>query len=381
MKAYQPADEITLVHSGADYFTRLVALLDGASDTIHFQAYIFQNDETGRLVGDALRRAAGRGVRVWMLLDEFGSKELDRPFIQSLEGAGVKFRFFTHFISLWKWRFGRTLHQKVVVVDARQALVGGINVADKYRGSPDEPPWLDFAVYIRGVVCTQLAQLCASIFRHRYWRITRRKTEPKHPLFGTGNPKGLLRFRLNDWLRRKTEVYQSYGHGISKSEKSLVLVASYFLPGLSVRRRLTAAVRRGVAVRILLTGPSDVALSRMAEQYLAWWLLRKGIRVFRWEQSVLHGKAILTDERWASLGSYNVNRLSRIRSLELNVDILDPGFIGHFSEYLDTLLTRHCTEVYPDTIPELASRWGRLKARWAYHFAVYLMRFLFPERR
>ena len=95
----------------------------------------------------------------------------------------------------------------------------------------------------------------------------------------------------------------------------------------------------------------------------------------------MHGKAILVDGKWASLGSFNINRLSRTRSLEMNVDVADPAFIRQFSDYLRDLLTLRCTEVTLNTIPAFSSRWGRIKARIAYHFAVYLMRFLFPERR
>ncbi|TNE66886.1 MAG: hypothetical protein EP344_02230 [Bacteroidetes bacterium] len=380
MKVYQPADSIALVHSGTDYFSRLVRMLDDARETIHLQVYIFDADETGQLIAAALLRAAQRGVRVWVMVDGFGSKDLPAPFSRQLQEAGVEFRNFQHLVSFWKWRFGRTLHHKVVVVDSEQALVGGINIANKYHGSPEDPAWLDFAVYIQGQVCQSLFELCTDIFRLYYWKTPKLKiTRP--PLLPEGPRTGMLRFRLNDWMRRKTEVYQSYVHAISGARESLVIVASYFLPGRSVRRRLNAAVRRGVDVRILLTGPSDVWLAGPAEQYLAYWMLRKGIRIFQWERSVMHGKCILADNQWASLGSYNINRLSRFRSLEMNVDIVDPVFIRQFGNYLEDLLLRQCHEVTSETLPAFSSIWGRWKARLSYHLAVYLMRILFPERR
>jgi len=280
MRTYLPADRIELVHSGEDFFSRLVHLLDGAMETVHLQTYIYEDDDTGRLVAAALKRAAARGVRVWVMVDGFGSKELPATFVQDLEAAGVFFRFFKHLVSVWRWRGGRTLHHKVAVADGRQALVGGINVADKYHGTATEPAWFDLAIAIEGSVCTHLAQLCEDIFLHQYWK-TRGKQMTRAPLLPDGDRKGLIRFRLNDWMRRKTEIYQSYSKGISSAQQSLVLIASYFLPGHSVRRRLRAAVRRGVEVRVLLTGPSDVRLSRLAEHYLAYWMRRRGIRVFR----------------------------------------------------------------------------------------------------
>ncbi len=380
MSTYQPADRIELVHSGEDYFSRLVRLLDEARETLHLQTYIFEGDDTGKMVAAALKRAAARGVEVWVMLDSFGSKDLPETFVRDLQDSGIVFRYFKHLVSVWKWRGGRTLHQKVTVVDGRRALLGGINIADKYRGSAGKPAWFDLAVYIEGAVCGQLQQLCGDIFRHQYWKIHGLKSI-RPPLIPEGARDGLIRFRLNDWMRRKTQIYQSYSKGISSARHSLVLIASYFLPGRGLRRRLRAAVRRGVKVRVLLTGPSDVPLSRMAEHYLAYWMIRRGIRVFQWEKSVMHGKAILVDDQWASLGSYNINRLSRIRSLELNADIVDPAFTAHFSRYLDDLLFRQCTELTLENMPEFTSRWERWKARIAYHFAVYLMRFLFPERR
>ncbi|MBK6931890.1 MAG: hypothetical protein IPH12_13910 [Saprospirales bacterium] len=380
MSVYQQAESIELVHSGADYFSRLAGLLDEARETVHLQTYIYKDDDTGRRVAAALRRAAARGVQVWVMVDGYGSNDLPAEFIRDLQQAGVAFRFFRNLASFWHWRFGRTLHHKVVVVDAAQALVGGINIADKYRGTAGETAWLDFAVYIRGQVCQQLFHLCADIFYQEYWK-KHRNARGQFALLPGGDRSGRIAFRLNDWMRRRTEIYQSYTKGISAARQSLVIVASYFLPGRSVRQRLNAAVRRGVEVRILLTGPSDIELSRVAEQYLAEWLLRRGMRVFQWNHSVMHGKGILTDGQWASLGSYNVNRLSRFRSLELNVDIADPRFVQQFDLYLDDLLLRQCVELTLENIPAFSSRWGRLKARVAYHFSVYLMRVLFPGRR
>lgn len=380
MNTYQPADAIIAVHSGEDYFARLVQLVDEARETVHVQTYIYVQDDTGRMVADALKRAAQRGVQVWVIADGYGSDKLPDAFVQDLLAAGVNFRFFEHIVSIWRWKGGRTLHHKVVVADRRRALVGGINIADKYRGNAETPAWLDFAVLIEGEVCQHLHDLCEDIYRHQYWK--NRSPKPDKPIFLPRTPfKNLVRFRLNDWLRRKTEVYQSYTRGISNARQSLVIVASYLLPGRMVRARLAAAVRRGVEVRILLTGPSDLQLSRWAEQYVAYWMIQNGIRVFHWEKSVMHGKTILVDGQWASIGSYNLNPLSRFRSLELNVDIADPTFVRHFGASIDDLMVHQCVEVTRENMPEFSSRRHRFKAQLAYYFSVYLMRFLFPGKR
>lgn len=380
MTHYQIADEITLVHSGSDYFDRLEALLDAACESIHLHVYIFAEDDTGRRIADALRRAAARGVTVYVLADAFGSRQLmSETFVRSLQESELHFRFFEHAISFWKWRFGRTLHHKIVVADARHALIGGINIADKYRGASEEAPWLDFAVYVRGDVCQYLFHLCRSIYRNQYFKKSDQPRETR--LLRPGDRHGLIRFRQNDWLRRKIEVYRSYRQVLTQTRSSLVLTASYFLPGVVFRAALARVAQRGASVKILLTGPTDVPLSQLAEQYLAHWLLRHGIRVFRWEHSVMHGKTFLSDGRWASVGSYNLNNLSRYRSLELNADILDPAFTAHFERYLDDLLSRQCTEINLENTPPFSGPLGYLKTWLAYHFSYYLMRVSFAGER
>ena len=89
MNAYQPADSIALVLSGEDYFTRLVHLLDQAQETVHLQTYIYVDDDTGRMIANALKRAAQRGVQVWVMADGYGSKELPGAFIQEIGRAHV----------------------------------------------------------------------------------------------------------------------------------------------------------------------------------------------------------------------------------------------------------------------------------------------------
>lgn len=380
MKAFQVADEITLVHSGPDYFGRLVRLIDEARETLHLQTYIFEADETGQMVAAALKRATARGVRTRVLVDGIGSNHLPWPFVQDLSSSGVEFRFFKHVVSLWKWSFGRTMHHKVAVADTNQALIGGINIADKYRGTADMPAWLDFAVYIRGNLCAHLFELCESVFNRQYWKRNYPKLSFKKKPQPPPRPEGLVRFRQNDWMRSRTEIFTSYRLALSKARQSMVIVASYFLPGYASRQRLAAKARRGLEIKILLTGPSDVYLSRLAEQHLTAWMVRKGIRVFRWTHSVMHGKALLVDEYFVSLGSYNINRLSQIRSMELNVDILDPAFVRHFSHYLHDLLEHQCEEITAETLEPL-NRWQRWKAFLAYHLVYFLMRLLFPQKR
>lgn len=94
----------------------------------------------------------------------------------------------------------------------------------------------------------------------------------------------------------------------------------------------------------------------------------------------MHGKAVIADNVWASVGSFNLNPLSRFRSLEMNVDIADPAFVRIFADHVERLLEEYCVEITAERLPELANRWTRLGARVAYYFAFFAMRLLFPAK-
>ena len=139
-KDFFSADEIRLVHSGTDYFDTLEEIINNAQHTLHFQTYIFEEDETGLRIANVLKSAAQKGVKVFVVLDGYGSKNLSNKFISDFENAGVNFRYFSPLFSFQNIYIGRRLHHKIIVADAKIALVGGINIADRYIGSPTELP-------------------------------------------------------------------------------------------------------------------------------------------------------------------------------------------------------------------------------------------------
>ena len=122
-----PLKRVVLVHSGDDYFSRLRNIIRHAKIEIHFQTYIFDNDSTGNEIVEALKEAASRNVKIYMLLDGYGSNSFSDKVVNELTLKGINFRFFSANI----FYIGRRLHHKIVVADGNIALIGGINIADK----------------------------------------------------------------------------------------------------------------------------------------------------------------------------------------------------------------------------------------------------------
>jgi cardiolipin synthase A/B len=372
MKNYLDAEDIELVYSGSNYFKVLDRIIEESKHVVHFQTYIFESDKTGRLVAASLIKAAKRGVTVYLIADAYGSFPFSKDLSTNLKESGVRFRLFSPFFSTESVFWGRRLHHKIVVADKRIALIGGINIADKYNAvSDDASTWLDYGLIIRGNICEYLDLLCEQVyFKKRRSGISSWENDMQisHPKKNTN----LLRFRRNDWIKRKNEIYQSYAESISRSERTITLVASYFLPDKRLRNLLKKTSARGVDIKIILAGKSDVGSAKMAQDYLYHFYLANNIKLFEWQKSILHGKAMVVDSNWATMGSYNLNFLSHYISIELNADIIDPKFIGKFESHLNTIIIENCSIIDLKRDAKNKSVFNRLKRWLAFNFFRFL---------
>lgn len=370
MKKYLQASHIELVHSGKHYFDMLETLIQNSKNTLHLQTYIFEYDETGIRILKALKEAAGRGVKVCVLLDGFGSFSFPSAQIAELHKAGIQFRFFSPFLSTENRFIGRRMHHKIAVADKFTGLITGINIGNKYN-SIKGPAWLDFGIITEGSINEYLHQYCEQF----YYRNTNKLVswENKLETEADKQPEGLVRYRRNDWLRRHNEIHRSYIEAITKAKVSITIVATYFLPGNNFRNILRNASRRGVEIKIILAGKSDLPSVQHAENYLFDFYLRNKIRIFEWKESVLHGKAMIVDSTWATLGSYNLNFLSHYFSSELNADVIDPAFVLNFEKELQDIIENHCTPINLHVHLKKRNPIRRL-ARWlSYNFFRLLM--------
>lgn len=361
-------DRIQLVHSGEDYFNRLIGIINKALVEIHLQTYILEEDNIGLEVCEALIAAAKRGVVVHVLVDGFGSLSLSDRFIKKLKEEGILFRFFSPWHSINNLYIGRRLHHKIVVVDSKKALAGGINISDKYRGMNKEIPWLDYALFIQdSEVCFHLHQLCRNI----YFRKNRMHLGMK--LSGKNNSNDSdLQILRNDWLRRKNEIHRAYLNAIRKSTHEIVIIGGYFFPGKKLIRELQKAAQRNVTIKIVLSGISDVPMIMRSSRYLYSYLLKYGIEIYEWDKSVLHGKVGLVDSTWATIGSFNLNNLSSFASIELNIGIKSNQFCQILKLHLDEVINS-CEKITPGSNILKTGTLSRMKDWLAY----YTVRFIF----
>ena len=157
---YKPGNLVQLVHSGSEYFDLLSHLIKTAKNEIHLQYYIFNDDQAGKLIADLLVKAAARKVQVYLLLDGFESRSLSNEFIESLAVPNLHLQFFEPLLRSKHFYIGRRLHHKIAVFDQRIAIIGGINIADRYLGSQSYPAWLDLAIRIEGPIVADIYDVC-----------------------------------------------------------------------------------------------------------------------------------------------------------------------------------------------------------------------------
>jgi cardiolipin synthase len=339
---YYLYNRLTLIRGGAEYFDALEQLISQARHYLYLQVYIFEADGTGNRIRKALEQAAQRGVYVHVLADGYASQALPVWFIQSLVKAGVFFRFFEPLYRSRYFYFGRRLHHKVTVADGHRALVGGINISDHYNDTVERSAWLDWAVLAEGEVARGLHNVCAARALSP-WRInpSRIPKPPQMPLPQRKLPVGI---RVNDWIRGKHEITRCYIKLIGEAKKDITIISSYFFPGQKIRKQLMRAARRGVRVRIVVAGYSDVFLAKQAERYMYRWMLKNRLEIYEYQRNVLHAKVAVCDNR-ATIGSYNLNVISERASVELNLEIDDKNFADEVRRRLDEIISQDCISV------------------------------------
>jgi len=342
---FYEAKYVELVHSGEDYFSRLEKIILEAKSEIHIQTYIFDYDTTGKKIIAALKIAASRNVKIHILIDGFGSLSFPTEISNELSKIGIEFRIFSPFFSANSLYIGRRLHHKIVVADAKKVLIGGINIADKYHGNPNESPWLDYAVEINDeTIAKSIQELCCDIYFKK--RIIRRKKIMSVFENEKANSISILQ---NDWLKRKNEIFKAYINKISKAEKEIVIVSSYFLPGKKLINTLKKAAQNNVTIKLILSGVSDVPMARRASCHLYSKLLRSNIELYEWKKSVLHGKTAVIDQNWTTIGSFNLNNLSSYASIEMNVAIDSEEFAKDYLTHLTEIIAQ-CERITPETL-------------------------------
>lgn len=321
-------NRLTLLPDGPGRLEALIALIDGAQESLRILYYIWADDASGRRVRDALLEAVARGVKVSMLVDGFGSSGASAAFFKPLVDGKARF---CRFVPRWGRRFLLRNHQKLALADGESAIVGGFNISDDYFGTIAAGAWRDLGLRVDGPSVHSLARYFDALFAwaempnasiRRLRRMLSQHSVTQgalHWLFG-----GPTR-RLSPWARSVKEDMMR--------AKCVDMIAAYFAPSPAMIRRIYGVARRGKA-RIVTAAKSDNRATIGAARFSYWRLLKRGVEIYEYQPTKLHTKLIVIDDV-VHIGSANFDMRSLYLNLEMMLRVDDPGFAAMMRGFVE----------------------------------------------
>lgn len=357
-------NRLTLLDTGRRRLDALLALIEGAQESLRILYYIYADDAAGRCVNEALAAAARRGVTVSLIVDGFGSGA-DAAFFHPIEEAGGT-------VCKFEPRLGRRYllrnHQKLALADAAtpdaRIIIGGFNIEDDYFGTPADQAWRDLGLLMEGPAAARMA----GYFDALHAWVLQPNGRIRHlnkALRGWSEGRGRLRWLIGGPTRRLSPWARTVRDDMRRARR-IDVIAGYFTPSPALLRRLDRAGRSGRAVRIVTAAKSDNNATIAAARFTYAGLLRKGVRLFEYQPTKLHTKLYAIDDA-VHIGSANFDMRSLFINLELMLRIEDRAFAAHVRAYIDGEVARS-EEITRELYHRRTGWWQRLK-----QFAAYLL--------
>lgn len=310
-------NDIELMAATDETIGRMIDDIGKAEHHVHLLFYIYADDDTGRRVGDALKEAARRGVTCRALVDAVGSAQMLKRLAPELREAGVEVYAALPVNPLRRQvaRIDLRNHRKLLVADGRVGYTGSQNIVDASYGHKDLA-WHDLMARITGPVVIELQ----AIFLQDWYFETGELLEDD-ALFPDPVLTGDVPIQtLPSGPNYPTENYQRMVvDTIHEAQQHIIITTPYFIPDEPFLQALEVAVLSGVKVELVVPRRSDQILVGAAARGYYEELLRAGIRVYLYEEGLLHAKTLCVDDRIAFFGTSNFDMRSFALDFEINL--------------------------------------------------------------
>lgn len=370
-------NRVTLLVDGPATYAAMFEAVRNARDHIHLETYVMEDDETGRKFADLLLRKQSEGVSVDLVYDGVGSFHTPAAFFQRLRDGGIRVVEFNPVNPLKahrRWGLTHRDHRKILVVDGRVAITGGVNISEVYRkgfsGSEGSGSggisWRDTDVRIEGPAVAEFQKLFLDTWhRQKGPELPREKPYPDLKEAGSD----LVQVIGNTPGQMNRLTFIMYVSAIVFAENSIHLTNSYFIPDRQTLKALVDAARRGVDVTIILPEMTDIPTSLYASRYYYSDLLKAGVKLYQRRNSVLHAKTGVIDGAWSTVGSTNMDFWSFLNNDEVNAVVLSR----RFAVEMEKMFAKDLEESDPIRLeewkkrplyPRLRELLGHLISRW-----------------
>lgn len=326
-------NKVSLLQDGPRTYQAMADAIDAARDHINMESYIIEDDEVGQRFAAALIAKRRQGVQVNLIHDSVGTLKTSAEFFQRLRDNGINVLEFNPVNPLSAkagWDVNQRDHRKMLVVDGRRAILGGINVSSVYSGGsgkPDGPaaglPWRDTDLDVEGPVVAEFQKLFIETWQRQHGAdLGPRSFFP--PLARAGD--AVMRAIGSSPDAPTSQIYATLLSAIGSAETEILLTNAYFTPDPPLRAALKAAAARGVDVRLLLPSTTDSRLVLYAGHSYYDELLEAGVKIYERREALLHSKTALIDGVWSTVGSANLDWRSFVHNQELNAIVLGAEF-------------------------------------------------------
>ena len=364
-------NDVEVLIDGQATYDSIFAGIRAAEKYVLLQFYIIRDDAVGRQLADLLIAKARAGLSVLLLYDDIGSAGLPRRYLRRLEKAGVHVSGFNRsrpmFSLLRPFRINFRNHRKIVIADGRNAWIGGLNIGNEYLGdTPHFKRWRDTHVRVSGP-----AALSAQVSYAEDWHWATGTPLPvpwPEPVpFKEGEPVLVMPSGPADIVETAAIAFtEAIGH----ARRRLWIVSPYFVPGEEIQTALSAAVLRGVDVRLLMPYRSDNRFVGLATAGFAEFMATQGVQTYFYKSGFLHQKIVLVDDALASIGTVNFDN----RSFHINFEVTLWLTSKRSISFIERMLESDFADSVHLKPADYASRplWQHLLSRFARLFAPLL---------
>jgi cardiolipin synthase len=327
-------NKVTLLINGPATYTAMFEAIRSAKDNINLETFILEDDEIGRKFTELLLRKQAEGVQVNIIYDSMGSFTTSETFFKRLRDGGIHVVEFNPVSPLkghLKWLMINPDHRKILIVDGKVAISGGINISKVYSGrlsgrkkvKGDPLPWRDTDVQIEGPAVAEFQKLFLDTWSKQEGpKLSERDYYPKMKEDGNA----LVRVVGSTPGSDNRITFIMYVVAITFAEHSIHLTNAYFVPDKQILNAFADAARRGVDVKIILPATTDSQLVLNAARHNYSKLLKAGVKIYERRNVVLHAKTAVIDGVWSTVGSTNLDYWSLLSDDEVNAVVLSREF-------------------------------------------------------
>jgi cardiolipin synthase A/B len=331
---------VEVLRNGNEIFPAMLESIDGARRTVDLLTFVYWRGEIGARFAEALAGRARARVRVRVLLDAWGAHQIDTSLVGMMEDAGVQIRWFRPLARLQLHKANHRTHRKVLIVDEAAGFTGGVGIADEWSGDArNQHEWRDTHFRVRGPAVDGLRSAFLDNWLETDDVLFEEDVDrfPGQPQDGSTLVQSVRGASETGW----SDISTLFLVLLQLAQERVRITTAYFVPDTQLDERLCAAAERGVDVQILLPGPNiDKRFVQMAGESSFGRLLDCGVKIWRFQPSMLHAKIMTVDGVLANIGSANLNARSTELDEEINLVALDQEVVRVLDTQFDEDLRR-----------------------------------------